>query len=348
MLRGLFIGICVLFLIVLPVSAYNIGIFVDSYGDVDYDCVEFSGEATAKEILERSKFNAEYSYGGLFLDSIDGTANNFNNGESWWLYYSDGRRINEAKVGVADLTISREERFVYFGFYEYDENFEVTSEPEEVPFYLACPEGAIALELTGVYTNVGDGDFLDVNDSITYAEPDQEVTLNIRLQSDAEDPELDEKDYDIEGTILFKIADEEFEEDFFLGIDEVDTFSFSFEFPYSEPGFYKGNIYVEGENEFESYEMDREILFGIKSKGQSEVQSPESEVEDPNDQIPPLQNPNESEVESPESEVEDLDDQAPNPKPQTLEVDLTPIILISVLGIILLVLIIILIVVFKK
>jgi hypothetical protein len=263
MAKGGLIGLIVLLLLALPASAFKAGVFVDYPNGLEHDCVEIGDGARAKQILDESKFSAEYSYGGAFLDSIGGIANDFSTSRSWWFYHGRKESLALSDVGLADYGVSNDLGFVYFGYYKYGADFTPTESPEDVSFFDACPDEANSLTVLEVFVDTGDQSYLDTNDTIVYGTLGQKMILLVRLTNEVEIEGLDEAAYEITGTVKFTLAGENFEEDFDIGPDETETVAIPFDFPFDGSGSYRGFVYIDGADEFKSYSAAKRVLFGV-------------------------------------------------------------------------------------
>jgi len=240
-----------LLVVALPcVSAYKAGILVDSGSSLESDCVDVPEGSTAKDVLEKSGFSATYSYGGRFLDSINGQYNDFGNSRSWWFYYNEGDDTKLAEVGITDYKLWHNNSFVYFGYYNYDESFQPEASPEQVSFYDACPSMANWLVLSDIYIDIGESNYRAVNNSVIFVNPGTKLVLFVKLKNELYASQVDEKAATIEGVVRFALGDELLEEDFMLEPDESDTLTFEFILPYTEPGFYKGSVNIDGYDEY--------------------------------------------------------------------------------------------------
>ncbi|MBW2988406.1 DUF4430 domain-containing protein [Candidatus Woesearchaeota archaeon] len=264
-----YLALIVLVLVVPVVYSERVGVFVEFPYGLESDCVDVPLGATAKEALEMSKFTAEYSYGGRFLDSINGLAGDYTEHISWWFYYNEGKATELSPVGITDYRIDGKGYFVYFGYYPYDESFMPKSSPKAVAFYDACPVNMLILR--DVYVETSEGIVELTNDSIILGKPGELMRLHVRLKNDILGEEFDGEDQEVHGEVTLRLKDGSYKGDFSIQPDETEEVTLEFEFPYMSAGHYRGFLNVKGYDRFNSYIFNRRLVFGVKPEGSKQT-----------------------------------------------------------------------------
>ncbi len=251
--------------LILPAAwAMKVGLFVESSGQLEHYCIKVDSGASAKNVIDASGLDTEYSYGGTFLDSIDGLANDYTNSKSWWIYYDTGNGMKESQVGISDLHFNNNLSIVYFGYYGYDASFSPTSSPQDVDFFTACPAELTELEFRNDYVETGGIVYTSLNKTVIPVEEGQIVGLAIRLKNQAEEDLSQNDTFDADGTASLSIDDMIETEDFSVYPGDTETVQINFSFPFSTPGYYRGNLAIDASNGYERYSFADKLTFYVR------------------------------------------------------------------------------------
>ncbi len=241
------------------VSAMKIGIVIDNPTGMLFDCVDLARGASAKEALDASKFQAEYSYGGGFIDSIDDLSNDFGNSKSWWFYHCYMDECELSNIGIKEYRINKENSFIVLGYYSYDENYEPLSELPELSFYDACPSAANRLELHNVKIELENHTLYDVNDSLIPVIPNESLKLIVKLENVV----YGNCGVPVNGNIEFRFDKVRKKQEFNINVDSGERYSLEFKIPELSPGNYRAMLYIEGADKYETYNFERDIYFHV-------------------------------------------------------------------------------------
>ncbi len=124
--------ICVI-LVAVPVYAVKVQLFVEFPDYLESSCYDMPAGATAKDVLDVSRYNVTYKYNGNFLNSINNYTCRKN--QCWFFYYSMPKsdKLIFSNFGIKQLNL-KNNTIIYFGYYQYGSNFMPLKKPKKVRF----------------------------------------------------------------------------------------------------------------------------------------------------------------------------------------------------------------------